>query len=78
MKNNTSVKLEDAVANARQYIAQMQNLDDKKLSKHLDLFRQQMNKAYEQKNDKAFQLLSEYEKQVIEARVQKNFPEKKR
>ncbi len=78
MKNNTSVKLEDAVANARQYIAQMQQMDDKKLSKHLDLFREQMQTAYDQKNHKAFQLLSEYEKQVIEARVQKNFPEKKR
>ena len=37
-----------------------------------------MQTAYYQKNHKAFQLLSEYEKQVIEARVQKKFPEKKR
>ena len=37
-----------------------------------------MQTAYDQKNHKAYQLLSEYKKQVIEARVQKNFPEKKR
>ena len=78
MKSNTSIKLEDAVANARQYIAQMQQMDDKKLAKHLNLFREQMQTAYDQKNHIAFQLLAEYERQLIEARVQKNFSEQKK
>jgi len=71
MKNSTTVKLQDAIANAQQYILQMQKMDDKKLSKHLDLFREQMRKAYEQKNETAILLLAEYERQVIEARIKK-------
>ena len=72
MKTNTKIKLEDALENAENYIEQMKSMDDKKLSKHLDLFRQQMEKAYEQKNETAFELLSEYEKQVIIARANKD------
>ena len=72
MKTNTKIKLEDALENAENYIEQMKSMDDKKLSKHLDLFRQQMEKAYEQKNETAFELLSEYEKQVIVARANKD------
>ena len=72
MKTNTKIKLEDALENAENYIEQMKSMDDKKLSKHLDLFRQQMEKTYEQKNETAFELLSEYEKQVIIARANKD------
>ncbi len=39
MKSNTTIKLKEAIANAQRFIEQM---DDKKLSKHLDLFREQM------------------------------------
>ncbi len=72
MKSNTKIKLEDAIKNAEQYIEQMKTMDDKKLSKHLDLFQMQMEKAYQQKNKEAFELLSEYERQVIVARLSKN------
>ena len=72
MKTNTKIKHQDALENAENYIEQMKSMDDKKLSKHLDLFRQQMEKAYEQKNETAFELLSEYEKQVINARANKD------
>lgn len=73
MKTNTERKLEEAVANAEKFIAQMQQMDDKKLEKHLDLFQQQMQKAFEQKNDAAYKLLYEYEKQTIQARMKKIF-----
>ena len=70
MKNNTAIKLHEAIANAQNFIKQM---DDKKLSNHLDLFHQQMQKAYQQKNDAAYKLLHEYEQQTLVARVNKNF-----
>ena len=73
MKSNTTIKLEEAIANARKYIGQMELMDDKKLSKHLDLFHQQMQMAYEQKNEAAYKLLAEYEKQTLTARINKNF-----
>ena len=73
MKSNTTIKLEEAIVNAQKFIEQMELMDDKKLSKHLDLFHQQMQKAYEQKNEAAFKLLEEYEKQTLAARINKNF-----
>ena len=73
MKRNTEIKLEEALANAEMFIEQMQEMDDRKLSKHLDFFQQQMQMAYKQKNELAYNLLSEYEKQTVEARVNKNF-----
>ena len=73
MKSNTTLKLEEAIVNAQKYIEQMELMDDKKLSRHLDLFHQQMQKAYEQKNEAAYKLLAEYEKQTLAARINKNF-----
>ena len=72
MKTNTKIKLEDTIKNAENYIEQMKAMDDKKLSKHLDLFRAQMEKAYKDKNETAFELLNEYENQVIIARANKD------
>ncbi len=73
MKSNTTIKLEEAIVNARKYIEQMELMDDKKLSKHLDLFHQQMQMVYEQNNEAAYTLLAEYEKQTLAARINKNF-----
>ena len=73
MKNNTEIKLHEAIADARKFIQQMEQMDDKKLSKHLDLFREQMQKAYQQKNDMGYKLLCEYEQQTLIARINKNF-----
>ena len=73
MKSNTTLKLEEAIVNAQKYIEQMELMDDKKLSKHLDLFHQQMQMAYEQNNEAAYKLLAEYEKQTLAARINKNF-----
>jgi hypothetical protein len=67
----THLKLEEAIREAELFIAQMEKMDDKKLAKHLDLFRAQMESAYRQKNFAAYELLCEYEKQVIAARVNK-------
>jgi hypothetical protein len=57
--------------NAESYIEQMIAMDDKKLSKHIDLFHEQMELAYKQGNKDAYELLYEYEKQTIAARVSK-------
>jgi hypothetical protein len=75
MKTNITIRLEETIANAEKYIEQMQQMDDKKLSKHLDLFRQQMEMAYKQNNEEAYKLLYEYETQTIQARIRKNFPD---
>lgn len=77
IKKITSPKLDEALQRAQEFIEQMEKMDDKKLSKHLDLFRQQMEMAYQQNNDAAFRLLVEYEFQTITARVNKNCPFKK-
>lgn len=71
MNKTTQIKLKDAQQNAENYIEQMKQMDDKKLSKHLDLYRQQMERAYKQNNKEVFELLYEYENQVIEARLSK-------
>ena len=78
MKINTKIKLDEAVSNAEKFIQQMEQMDDKKLSKHIDLFRQQMQNAYQQKNDEAYKLLYEYEQQTLLARINKNFTFEKR
>ncbi|MDZ4845235.1 MAG: hypothetical protein SH857_06760 [Chitinophagales bacterium] len=65
-------KYRSAVENAEEYIAEMSNWDDKRLVKHLDLFQQQTQMAYKQQNHEAYELLQEYERQVICARLQKN------
>jgi len=72
MKSNTDIKNADAIKNAESYIEQMKQMDDKKLSKHIDLYRMQMEIAYKQNNKAAFELLYEYEKQTIIARANKD------
>ncbi len=71
MKNSTNKKLEEAVKNGGEFIHQMEMMDDNKLSKHIDLFRQQMEKAFKEKKFAAYELLSEYERQTISARFNK-------
>ncbi|MCX6220939.1 MAG: hypothetical protein NTZ69_08115 [Bacteroidia bacterium] len=73
MKTNTKIKIEEALKNAESYIEEMKVWDDKKLSKHLDLFRKQMQMAYDQGNHEAFELLQEYERQVLRSRMLLNF-----
>ena len=71
MNKTTNVKLNHAFQNSDAYIKQLTSMPDSKLSKHLDLFRQQMQMAYEQKNYQAYELLVEYERQVFMARLNK-------
>lgn len=72
MKKQTNIKLEEARKNTELYIEQMMAMDDKKLSKHIDLFRQQMEMAYKQGNKEAYEFLVEYEIQTIIARANKD------
>lgn len=69
--HSTLRKQAEATARAETFITQMQQWDEKKLQKHLRLFQQQMQMAYEQKNHAAYQLLYEFEQQVITARLSK-------
>lgn len=69
MKSTAKIKLEDAIENAENYIAQLKAMDDKKLSKHLDLFRIQMQQEYQQKTYTAYELLYLHEKQIITSRA---------
>lgn len=71
MKNTTQLKLDDALLNAESYIEQMKTMDDKTLSRNIDLFREQMERAYKQGNKEAYELLYEYEMQTIVARMSK-------
>lgn len=71
MKTTTKTKLHDAIKNAESYMEQMKSMDDKKLSKHIDLFQQQIDIARKNGNETAVQLLQEYEWQTIMARVEK-------
>ena len=73
MKNTNSKKLNEALENAEAFMEEMKLMDDKKLSKHLDLFQEQMEIAYKAKNHEAYNLLCEYERQTILASVRKNF-----
>lgn len=72
MNRTTRLKLKEAKANAEKFIEQMKGMDDKKLSKHIELFRQQMEIAYKKGDTAAIELLTEYEWQTIVARVEKN------
>lgn len=72
MKTNTKIKLEDAIKNAERYIEEMKLMEDKQLEKNLTLCRVQIEMAYQQKNYGAYELLYEYEKQIIIARANKN------
>ncbi|MBP7478095.1 MAG: hypothetical protein KA797_06190 [Chitinophagales bacterium] len=71
MKSTTTLKYEEAIAYAEVFIQKMEGMDDHKLSKHLDIFRQQMERAYAQKNEEAVRLIQEYEEQIIQARMRK-------
>jgi hypothetical protein len=71
VKSTQKIKLEVAIQNSLKYISTMSRWSDKKLEKHLDLFRIQKAMALKQKKYDAFELLSEYEDQVIQARLRK-------
>ncbi len=68
----SKIKLIEAITKSENFIEQMQQFDDKRLEKHLSLFREQMEMAYKKNNGDGVALLSEYEKQVIIARANKD------
>ncbi len=67
----TNPKLKEALQNADYFIEQLKAMDDKKLSKHIDLFRQQQQMALAQGKPEVYELLYEYERQTVIARVEK-------
>lgn len=73
MRNTAKLKLKEAMENAESYIEQMKAMDDRKLSKHIDLFQQQIQMAYHNGNHEAYELLQEYERQAILSRMLLNF-----
>lgn len=75
MRRTTDIKLDQAITRSEEFISRLEEMDDKKLSKYLDLFRQQMEIAQMQQNETAYRLLAEYERQTITARLRRNFGE---
>ena len=71
MKTAQQMKLEDATRNEDKYIKQMSRWSDKKLEKHLNIFRIQKRIAWKEKKFEAYKLLCLYEDQVILARLKK-------
>jgi hypothetical protein len=71
MKTAQQIKLEDAIQNQEKYIHSMSRWNDKKLIKHLNLYRIQKEMALQQEKLDAYKLLSIYEDQVIMARLKK-------
>jgi hypothetical protein len=74
MNKKRNIRLEEVRLNAEKYILYLKQLDDKKLSRRIDLYREQIDLACKQKNWMAYELLVEYEWQTIVARVAKNNP----
>ena len=72
MNIHDSIKLKEAQKNREGYISIMAGWDDGRLSKHIDLFREQRAMAYMKGDEDAMVLLDEYEWQVIEARLRRN------
>ena len=54
--------------NREKYIAEMVKMSDKKLSKNLDIVRQQMEIAYRNRNEIGLENLYEMEDQIVHAR----------
>ncbi|MDZ4712636.1 MAG: hypothetical protein SGI89_09970 [bacterium] len=69
MNSAQLTKYREAVENAEEYITIMSSWDNKKLEKHLSIFQKQMQMAFQNQNHQAFELLQEYERQVILARL---------
>ncbi len=69
MKSAQILKFEDALMNAEKYIHRMSKWSDKKLERHLDLFRIQKEMAWKDKKWDAYELFCLYEDQVIQARL---------
>jgi hypothetical protein len=70
MSRIQKIKLEEALKNRDAYITQMRQWSDSKLEKQLDLIQLQLEMAYQQKDEDAISLLTEYENQVIMARFE--------
>jgi predicted solute-binding protein len=71
MKSTQLIKLEEAINRADEFVRIMSRWNDKKLEKHLDLYREQKTLALKANKMEAFELLCEYEDQVILARLAK-------
>ena len=64
-------RLQECIQNREHYIAQLCTMRDTTLARKIDLIQQQIEMAHEQKNDEALELLLEWERQVIAARLKK-------
>ena len=73
MKKKPKTALEDAIMNRKKYVWQMMKMDDEKLSRNIECFREQLEMAHKQNNREVFELLSEYIEQTSIARIMKRF-----
>lgn len=71
MLSNTQQALLEALTHKALFIQQMRKFSIKRLDTHLDLVREQMLMAYKNQQHKEYELLLEYESQIISAKFLK-------
>lgn len=69
MSSPQRIKLQTAIAHRNAYIEALTKMGDHKLSRFIDLYREQMQMALKAGNTSAYELLCEYEAQAISARL---------
>ena len=69
--SNTQQALLEALTHKELFIQQMQKFSIKRLDTHLDLVREQMRMAYKNQQHNEYELLLEYESQIISAKFLK-------
>jgi hypothetical protein len=65
MTSLTTIKLKEAQKNREGYISMMAGWDDGRLSKHIDLFREQRAMAYKKGDEDAMILLNDTNRTLI-------------
>ena len=67
-----NIRLQECIQNREQYILQLCSMSDVTLARKIDLIHEQLRMAYEEKNTDALELLQEWLRQVIAARIKKD------
>ena len=67
-----NIRLQECIQNREQYILQLCGMRDVTLARKIDLIHEQLQMAHEEKNSDALELLQEWLRQVIAARIKKD------
>ena len=69
MKTLINPSLDITILNRDDFTRQLSEMDDEQLQQQLEIFHDQMEMAYEQRNLETYELLQEYEQQIISSRL---------